>query len=214
MAAHARSCFAMALFIISMETALAGLGIIPFSLEADCLIGTTSSTPSSRRIKVKMLSVMAGEFLKPGEKGLHNGRPEWNVKVDIPSARIVMQEWPTLMVVCPYKLGKQLLYPGSSIEKDFDYGAPHPIVCAWKHYIQMPYDRPSWDLVSALYPVRSNRGYFNESPLGTITVDEKGITKFIQNPKGNTIILSATPKQQSRIVEAFTQLASSPPASE
>ena len=162
--------------------------------------------------KVKMLSVMAGEFVKPGEKGMHGGKPEWNVKLDIPAARVVMQEWPTLMVVCPYLLGKQLLYPGTSIEKDFDYGAPHPVSFAWKHYIQMPYDRPSWDLVSALYPVRPNRGYFNEPPLGRVTVDEKGITTFKPDSKGNTIILSADPQQQSRIVEAFTHLASSPPA--
>ena len=162
--------------------------------------------------KVKMLSVMAGEFVKSGEKGYHNGRPEWNVKLDIPAARVVMQEWPTLMVVCPYKLGKQLLYPGTSIEMDFDYGAPHPIPFAWKHYIQMPYDRPSWDLVSALYPVRPNRGYFNETPMGRVAVDEKGITTFTPDPKGSSIILSADPQQQARIVEAFTQLASSPPA--
>ncbi len=164
--------------------------------------------------KVKMLSVMAGEFVMPGEKGGHSGKAEWNVKVDIPAARIVMQEWPTQMVVCPYKLGNQLRYPGNSIEHDFDYGAPHPVSFAWKHYIQMPYDRPSWDLVSAFYPVRPNRGYFNESSSGRITVDEKGITKFIPDPKGNTIILSATPMQQLRVVEAFTHLASSPPASE
>lgn len=166
------------------------------------------------RKKVKMLSVMAGEFLKSGEKGLHNGKPEWNVKMDIPAARLVMQEWPTLMVVSPYKLGKQLLYPGTSIEQDFDYGAPHPIPYAWKHYLQGAYNRPSWDLVSALYPARPDRGYFNETPLGRVAVDEKGITTFTPDPKGNSIILSAAPQQQARTIEAFTQLASSPPASE
>ena len=164
--------------------------------------------------KVSMLSVMAGEFLKPGEKGAHGDRPEWNIKVDLEAAKIVMQEWPTRMVVCPYRLGRQLMYPGYSIEKDFNTGAPNPVAFAWKHYIQMPFDRPSWDLVSAFYPVRPNRGYFNESELGWIKLDEKGITTFKPDPKGNAIILSANPQQQARIVEAFIQLASSPSASE
>lgn len=163
--------------------------------------------------KVKMLSVMAGSFIKPEEGFVPGGDGvEWNVKVDLEAARIVMQEWPTQMVVCPYNLGKQLLFPGYSIEKDFDNGAPHPVAYAWKHYIQMPYDRPSWDLVSALYPVRPNRNYFNETPRGTISVDEKGVTTFKPDPKGNAIILSANPQQQARAVEAFIQLASSPPA--
>ena len=164
------------------------------------------------RRKVRMLSVMAGEFVEQGGKGFLGNKPEWNIKVDPEAARIVMQEWPTLMVVCPYKLGKQLMFPGYAIEKDFDNGAPHPVAFAWKHYIQMPYDRPSWDLVSALYPVRPNRGYFNESETGRVIVDERGITTFQPDPKGNAIILSADPQQQARVLEALIQLSSSPPA--
>ncbi len=161
--------------------------------------------------KVKMLSVMAGSFIKPGEGAVpHGDGVEWNVKVDVDAARIVMQEWPVQMVVCPYNLGQQLLYPSSSIEQDFDNGAPHPVSYAYRHYIQMPYDRPSWDLVSVLFPVRPNRGYFNESVSGRVTVDNKGITGFTPDPAGNAIILSATPQQRARVIEAFVQLASLP----
>ena len=40
-----------------------------------------------------------------------------------------------------------------------------------------------------------------------VAVDEKGYTKFVEDPKGNTRILSATPSQQARVLEAFVGLA-------
>jgi len=157
--------------------------------------------------KVRMLSVMAGSFITEEEGPVPpKGNPEWNVKIDVDAANIAMQEWPTEVVITPYSLRKQLLYPGTSIERDF--AEDNPVKAAYGHWDQMPYDRPSWDLVSVLYPSRANLGYFNETARGRVTVDEAGHTKFIEAPDGNTIILSATPEQRARIIEAFTLLAS------
>ena len=164
--------------------------------------------------KVRMLSVMAGSFIRPEEGSAPaKGQPEWNVKVDIAAARKVFHEWPTEIVVTPYLLGRQLMYPGASIERDFDRedAKPHPIPFAYRLYIPMPYDRPSWDLVSVLYPSRANLAYFEESERGRVAVDEKGITTFTPDPKGKTRILSADPRQQARVVEAFIGLATDRP---
>ncbi|MCF7847424.1 MAG: nucleoside hydrolase [Kiritimatiellales bacterium] len=157
--------------------------------------------------KVRMLSVMAGSFITAEEGPVPpKGNPEWNVKVDVDAAKIAMQEWPTEVVITPYSLGKQLLYPGTSIERDFAEGSP--VAAAYRHWDQMPYDRPSWDLVSTFYPSRANLGYFNETVRGRVIVDEIGRTKFVERADGNTIILSASPEQRARIMEAFTLLAS------
>jgi len=156
--------------------------------------------------KVRMLSVMAGMFSN-SKKGRVN--VTWNVKVDIDAARTVMHEWPTKIVVTPFRLGNQLPYPGASIERDFS--KKNPVAAAYRHWGKMPYDRPGWDLVSVLYPSRATRGYFNETARGRVTVDEAGRTKFKEAPDGNTIILSATPAQRARIIKSFIELASDHP---
>ena len=138
-----------------------------------------------------------------------NGNPEWNVKIDIEAARIVMQEWPTDVVITPYKLGRQLMFPGTCVERDF--AGDSPVKAADGHWNRMPYDHPSWDLVSVFYPSRANLGYFAESAPGNVSVDEQGYTLFIESETGNTRILSASPEQQARIMEAFCLLASDRP---
>ena len=49
---------------------------------------------------------------------------------------------------------------------------------AYRSYMPMPYDRPTWDLTSALYAVRPGRQYFALSPAGRVSVDEDGQTRF------------------------------------
>lgn len=159
--------------------------------------------------KVSMLSVMAGSYITEEEGPVPPfGNPEWNVKIDIEAAKTVMQEWPTDVVVTPFSLGRHLMFPGTSIERDFADSSP--VKAAYGHWSRMPYDRPSWDLVSVFYPIRANLGYFTESTRGQVLVDDEGHTVFKESPDGNTLILSATPEQRARVLEAFCLLASDP----
>ena len=50
-------------------------------------------------------------------------------------------------------------YYAASIQSHFAYVDDHPIVDAYHHYLEMPYDRSSWDLPSVLYAVRPDEGY-------------------------------------------------------
>jgi inosine-uridine nucleoside N-ribohydrolase len=153
--------------------------------------------------KVRLLSMMAGDFQKP--------RPEFNVATDIPSARRLFAEWPTPIVVSGFEIGSALLFPASSVERDFAYVPDHPVADAYRNYKRMPYDRQTWDLTSALYAVRPDRGYFNLSPPGRITVDEKGLTSFAPDPAGTHRYLVLSDAQRARTLETLILLASEPP---
>ena len=148
--------------------------------------------------KVKMLSIMAGSF---GE----NPVTEYNVAKDINAAKKVFEEWPTEIIVSPFELGIKILYPESSISDDFNWGMKHPMVEAYKAYLPIPEDRPTWDLTSLMYVVE-NDGDYNESSPGNVTVDDKGYTNFDKDSKGKHILLSVTDQQAEEIKTYFVDL--------
>ena len=153
--------------------------------------------------KVRLLSIMAGNFA--------DGKPEYNVQEDVASAQKLLGAWPTRIVASGFEIGASLLFPASSIERDFSYVTDHPVTDAYRNYQKMPYDRPTWDLTSALYAVRPDSGYFSLSPAGTITADARGGTRFSPDPKGRHHYLTVSEAQHHRALEALILLASQPP---
>ena len=67
---------------------------------------------------VGLLSIMAG--------AADQEMVEFNVEKDIASARVVFSKWPTEMVVSPFELGYNILYPYSSITPRFRLGRSPP----------------------------------------------------------------------------------------
>ncbi|MCL6506573.1 MAG: nucleoside hydrolase [Bryobacteraceae bacterium] len=153
--------------------------------------------------KVRLLSVMAGEF--------EEGMAEFNVKTDVLAAQKLFRQWPTPVVVSGFEVGRSILYPARSIEEDFRYTEHHPIADAYRAYQKMPYDRPTWDLTSVLWAVRPDRGYFTLSPPGWVRVDDHGRTRFEPAPDGRHRRLLVDEIGRVRILEAFIHLASQPP---
>jgi inosine-uridine nucleoside N-ribohydrolase len=153
--------------------------------------------------KVRLLAVMAGAF--------PDGKPEFNVKTDIPAAKRIFAEWPTPIVASGYEVGLSILYPGSSIERDFSYVPDHPIADAYRAYKTMPYDRPTWDPTAALYAIRPKAGYFSLSGKGTIGVDEEGRTHFREDRRGSHRYLIVNDAQRALLKQAMIELASRPP---
>ena len=62
-----------------------------------------------------------------------------------------------------------------------------------------------------LFAVRQDRGYFTVSEPCRVTVDDKGKTVLNVDPQGKHYILSATPEQRARTLEALIALSSQPP---
>lgn len=156
--------------------------------------------------KVRLLSQMAGMFSAEGRQR------EYNVYVDVPSARRVYAEWPTELVASGFEIGLAIKFPAQSIERDFGYVPHHPLAEAYRLYQPMPYDRECWDLTSVLYGVHPERGYFSLSPPGQITVDDNQVTQFEPRPDWRHRYLIASPAQVERVREALVQLASQPPS--
>jgi inosine-uridine nucleoside N-ribohydrolase len=154
------------------------------------------------RAKVRLLVVMAGRFA--------DRQLEYNIEKDIPAARKLFVEWPTPIVVSPFELGAATTYPAARIDRDFRYDQNHPLPDAYRTYQKMPYDEPLWDPTAALYAVWPDAGYFDLSPEGRVSVDDKGVTTFSAGG-GRQRILSAGPEQRARIVETVAALASEPP---
>ena len=75
-----------------------------------------------------------------------------------------------------------------------------------------PHDRPTWDLTSVLAAVYPDRGYFDLSPPGGVTVEADGFTKFDPSPTGRHRYLVLREGQKGRALEAMVQLSSEPPS--
>ena len=158
--------------------------------------------------KVKLLSLMAGAFQPIDGK---EGYQEYNVVKDIPSFRTLVERWPTPMVFSGFEIGIALPYPATSIERDYNYVPNHPLAEAYVLYNPPPHNRPTWDLTSVLYAVLGDRGYFDVSPRGRVTVDAGGATRFEETSQGSHAYLILRPEQKPRVLEALVQLSSQPP---
>lgn len=154
------------------------------------------------RSKVRFISAMAGNF--------EHGPAEFNVKIDVEAARKLFNESPVPIVFSGYEVGKAILYPATSIEKDYGYVPHHPVADAYRAYMKMPYDRPTWDLTSVLYAVRP-KNLFGLSPKGRVTVDDQGVTTFTEDVNGLHQYLTATPQQGRNALGQMIQLATHPP---
>jgi inosine-uridine nucleoside N-ribohydrolase len=155
--------------------------------------------------KCRLLSIMAGMY-SPG-----NNHREYNIVTDLPSARKVFAEWPTPIVASGFEIGTAIQFPAVAVERDFRYVKHHPLREAYNAFMEMPYDRPAWDLTSVLYAVRPDREYFGLSEPGEIQIGEEGTTWFVPSPDGRHRYLTVNDHQITRVQEALVQLASQPP---
>lgn len=160
--------------------------------------------------KVKALSLMAGAFQTVGFDTRHL---EYNVKLDVPAAQKLAKEWPTQMVWSGYEIGVAAAFPHVVIEQDLQYMPQHPLKEAYYLYSPPPHDRPTWDPTSVLYAVYPDRGYFDLSPSGNITVEDDSATLFRPAKKGagKHRFLIMSPEQTARVREAIVQLSVEPP---
>jgi len=174
---------------------------VGFSTNLARLLDTPADVELVKR-KVKLLSVMAGNFVQP--------KAEFNVQKDTASARKLFDRWPGEIVVSGFEIGEAMKFPAARIEKDFAWAADHPVVDAYRTYMKMPYDRQTWDLTAVLYGVRPAGAYFDLSAPGRITADDAGRTSFRADAAGKHRYLVLTEAQRARTLECMVGLASQP----
>lgn len=183
------------------------IATVGFSTNLARLLNSSSdeySTLSGRELvakKVKLISAMAGSFSE-------NPIKEYNVVKDIPAAQTLFANSPAPIITSPFEVGIAILYPATSIENDFGWAPLHPMVEAYKAYLPMPYDRPTWDLTSVLLVAEPETSYMGLSAKGTITVDDQGYTHFKASEHGLHQYLTVTPEQAEKIKNRLVELIS------
>lgn len=158
--------------------------------------------------KVKLLELMAGAFRPIDGNAAYE---EYNVVKDRDAAARLAAEWPTEMIWSGFEIGIALPYPSRSILEDFRDVPHHPVKESYAILSPPPQDRPSWDLTSVLDGVLGDRGYFERSPPGRVTVTERGATTFTPDPAGkHRYLVLADAAARARVIEALVHLASQP----
>ncbi len=132
--------------------------------------------------QVKTLSLM-GCFFPSKEVpevwfGDYNMRAEFNIKVDIKSAKTVFNECPVPIVVSHYLIGRSIHTGGILIKKE----RKNPVAEAY--FVHSHGNRDSWDLVSAYYAVFGCGNIFTDDKVGVVTVDDEGVSTFVEKSGG------------------------------
>ena len=183
--------------------------------------------------KVDHLSVMAGAFQTIEDKTQH---PEANVVQDIPAMQTLATEWPGSVPVVwsGFEIGIAARFPAEVILEDLNYVEHHPIREAYLLHSGPDHNRPTWDLTSVLFSVFPDRGFFDLSGPGRVSVSDEAITGFEARdkrwqrpeeeveqslpdkptgPRTRDRFLKMNEKQRARVLEALIQFVVQPPAS-
>jgi inosine-uridine nucleoside N-ribohydrolase len=164
-----------------------------------------------------VLSIMAGSF----DREVGPVPAEFNIAQDVGSARRLIDGWPGELVLSPWELGADLLFPYAAI-RDGLPGGPgvptHPVRQAYEFrdldwHVDAPpfYDMRTWDLTSVLQGVEPDGGWFPLSDRGTASVAADGSTTFRPGP-GRHRVLSPelTARQRERAVDRMIDLVTEP----
>jgi hypothetical protein len=85
------------------------------------------------------------------------------------------------------------------------------MVEAYKAYLPMPYDRPTWDLTSLLYAVEGDSFFTMHGPF-TMEVTEKGGTIFTPDQNGNRYYMMVDQTQADAVNKHFQSILPVKPA--
>lgn len=160
--------------------------------------------------KVSHVVMMAGEFSPEILADPTQKKAEFNVRWDVASAQMFISGCPRPIVFSGLEVGLSVLYPGSALDSDYDWCGRHPVVEAYKSYLPMPYDRPTWDLTAVLFAVRPGHGYFGISDAGRVDVDDGGFVRFFPQEGGRHRYLTVDEQQRVRIGNIQNELAAQP----
>ena len=153
--------------------------------------------------KVKYFSVMAGEFVQENFR-------EYNVWNDLEASKYFFDHSPRPMVIVPWTLGDQIQYPGKSIAEDFAW-SDNPMVEGYKAYLEMPYDRPTWDVISTFYACHPDFEGFTLSGKGEVKVVGEGVTEWRDDENGRYQILIPSEAQRQQILDYFIKTLTTKP---
>ena len=145
--------------------------------------------------------MMAGEFVAENGKAI---KTEWNVLCDVEACRTVAVLCPVPMVWLPWETGFEMKTGKPILDK---YGDSNPLALAFTKFPWVDADgRHSWDPATAVYAVEGAKDFFKEN-IGTVLVDEKGVTTFVPDENGQHTVLTMKEKAGKTELEVKAECA-------
>lgn len=127
---------------------------------------------------IELMQAQVDKVVLMGGLFAENATPEYNIKTDIPSAKIVFERCPVPIAISHFDVGLRLMSGGRLVEE-----APeNPAAEAYRFHVGGK--RHSWDPIAAFYAVYGCAGVFSDHRVGRVAVDDQGVTHFEENEGG------------------------------
>ena len=121
------------------------------------------------RSQVGLISLMGGRFASEEAPSVE---AEWNIRLDIPSARAVFAQCPVPIAISHFDVGEKIKTGAVLIANERE----NPVAEAYE--VHSHGNRFSWDPISAYYAVFGTGEIFTDARCGRVCVDEHGVTSF------------------------------------
>ena len=158
--------------------------------------------------KVKELRIMGGCF-DPANAPEGTGDAEYNVAGNPIAAKMVLEMWPSPVIVSPWEVGLKLDYKPEDVIKDFPVGTLDPVLRAAYVYWPMPAGEDEmnrlWDLMT-VFPLVEGETFAPLSEKGGISVDEFGVTTFTPNAASNRCYQVASNMNETAVLNRFREI--------
>lgn len=170
--------------------------------DENCLVVLAGPATNLARV----LGVLgAKELIKAKVRALYLACLPDQVRADLPAIQRVLADWPSPIVA----VTEPVVFPGSSLGKEFAWADKHPIVDAYLAYRTMPYDAPA-PALALLNAIRPGSG-FVESAVGLLSANDDGSFGLAATGGGRHRLLTMDPARKAEIVETCVRLVAAPP---
>lgn len=140
--------------------------------------------------KVDKFFVMGGAFIQNYSANKINAIfSEWNILQDIKSAMTFSKLCPVEIIYSPHEVGNVILTKMLKKETPV-WDSMLEFAKSEKEKITPDFYRQSWDPVTCLLAIDESNKDFELSKNGTVLIDEKGITSFVENENGKDFYIS------------------------
>ena len=147
--------------------------------------------------KVRRIFMMAGNYKQ--------AQPEFNVMMDIPAFKAVLETYQGPIDFIGFELGK-VRYPEVSIRRLYEEGRHDVIWLSYFSYATRPHQRQCWDPITTVVASGLYEDCYSFSEPGRVTVEGNGITKHEAENGGPHRFVTIDPVQERRIRETMVEL--------
>ncbi len=150
------------------------------------------------RERCRKIVLMAGDFV--------SGKPEWNVKLDIPAMQTVVKKSPVPIAFLPFEVGHGMI-TGKPVMDAF--GEENPLSLSFTRFpgTDKLGGRHSWDPATAVFAVLGDSEYLTEGKPQTVTVTDEGVTLATPERGGMHTVISVNVREGESEADAKTRVA-------